>query len=81
VASKGPERLAIEAAVRLQATHTIPAIIPNPFEERFRGIPGIEEDVFGAAAQAIPGIAQQFQGQCLLRGSATTPKANADRAT
>jgi hypothetical protein len=34
-----PHRVSIEAAILLQATHKIPPIVPNPFQEHFGGIP------------------------------------------
>ena len=47
----GPKGLAIEAAVLLETADAIPAIVPNPLQEGFRGIPGIEEAILRATAQ------------------------------
>jgi site-specific DNA recombinase len=38
VAPPGPERLAIEPAVLLEATHKVPARVPNALQQGFRGI-------------------------------------------
>jgi hypothetical protein len=42
----------------LEAAHKIPPIVANPLEQRLGRIPGIEEDIGGATAQAIAGIAK-----------------------
>jgi hypothetical protein len=53
-----PDHVSVEAAVLVEATDEVPAIVPNPFEERFGGIPGIKQHVSRATAQAIAGIAE-----------------------
>jgi hypothetical protein len=77
VAPKGPKRLTIEAAILRQATDNIPAIVPNPFQERFRRIPSGEEDVLGAPAQVMAGIAEGLPGQHGLRRAPAVPKSQA----
>jgi hypothetical protein len=75
-APKGPERLAIEAASLLQATANIPAIVPDPFPQRFRRILGVA-DRLRATAQAMAGIAAELQGQQVLRRAPAVPKSQA----
>jgi hypothetical protein len=53
MALKGPERLPIKPSISLERPHKAPPIVPYALQERFGGIPGIEEDVFGATAQAV----------------------------
>jgi hypothetical protein len=77
VAPQGPQRLTIEAAMLLQATDKIPAIGPNPFQARLRRIPRVEEDGRGATAQVIAGIAEELQGQHVLRRAPAAPKSQA----
>jgi hypothetical protein len=62
VAAIGSERLAIEAAIRLETTDEIPSIVPNSLQQGFRGIPGVKEDILWATAQAVSGIAEELQG-------------------
>ncbi len=59
----GPERLAVEPAVLLEATYKVPAIVANALQQGFRGIPGVEQHIRRAAMQPITGVAQQLQGQ------------------
>jgi hypothetical protein len=59
----GPERLAIEPAVLLEATHKVPALVPDALQQGFRGIPGVEQHIRRAAMQPMTGVAQQLQGQ------------------
>jgi hypothetical protein len=53
-----PHRMSIEAAILLEATDKIPAIVATPFQERFGRIPRIKEDVCRATAQAMAGLAE-----------------------
>jgi hypothetical protein len=48
----------MEATILLEAADNIPAIVANPLEKGFRGIPGSKEEVGRAAAEAVAGIAQ-----------------------
>jgi hypothetical protein len=83
VAPKGPERLAIEAASLLQAADKRPAIVPNPFQERFRGLPGVAEDILRATAQAIASIAsvtlQSRVGTATMRSATPITRVKAQR--
>jgi hypothetical protein len=60
------ERLPIEAAIILEASHEVPPIVANVLEQGFGGVPGIKEHILGLATQPIPGIAQQLQGERVL---------------
>jgi hypothetical protein len=73
----GPERLTIEAAILLEATHEIPPIVPDALQQCFRRIPGIKEDICRATVQAVAGIAEQLQSQLVSRGAAFAPESNA----
>jgi hypothetical protein len=53
------ERLPFKASIFLELAHKVPSIVPDAFEEGFRGIPRVEEDKLRLTAQAIPGIAEQ----------------------
>src|SRR5262245_64612479 len=73
------DRVTIEPAILFDTTDEIPPIVPNPLQESLRRIPGIKQHIIRSTAQAIAGIAEQLQGQRILRRSASTPKANAHR--
>jgi hypothetical protein len=73
----GPEGLAIEAAVLLETTDDIPAIVPNALQQGFRGIPGVKEDGLWVTAQAIPGRAEALEGQHLFGGAPLVPQSYA----
>jgi hypothetical protein len=60
MAPRGPERLTIEPAMLLQATHKVPPLVPKPLQHSLGRIPGIKEDRLGATAQVIPRIAEQL---------------------
>jgi hypothetical protein len=49
----GPKRLVVEAAVLLERTDTVPAVVTNPLEQDFGRIPGIEDDKLRATAQPL----------------------------
>ena len=59
----GPERVAAEAAVLLEAADDRPPIVANPLQEGLRGIPGLKEHRLRAAAPMMAGLAEQLQGQ------------------
>jgi hypothetical protein len=73
----GSERLAIEAAILLETTDEISSIVPNALQPGFRGIPGVKEDILWATAQAVPGIAEELQGQRILGGATFAPELHA----
>jgi hypothetical protein len=73
------DRVAIERAVLLQTTDEIPPIVPNPPQQRLRRIPGLKQHILWLTAQAVAGIAEQLQGQRVLRRAASTPEAHAHR--
>jgi hypothetical protein len=73
VAPIRPEWLAVEAAILLEAAHKIPPIVANPLQQTSGRIPGVEEDLGGATAQAIAGITEQLQRQLILRGPPFAP--------
>jgi hypothetical protein len=72
-------RVAIKPAVFLQTANELPPVVPNPLQQRLRRIPGIKQPILRSTAQAITGLAEQLQGQRILRRSAATPKATAYR--
>jgi hypothetical protein len=51
-------RVAIEPPMLFDTAHEIPAIVTNPLQEGFGGIPGIKEHVLRAAAQAMASLAE-----------------------
>ena len=55
----GPQGLAIEAAVLLEAADDIPPIVANPLQKLFGGIPGVKEHILGITMQAIADIAKE----------------------
>jgi hypothetical protein len=69
----GPEGLAIEPAVLLEATHELPAILPHPLQQGFRREPGIKEDVLRATTQPMASVAKPLQGQHILGGTSLVP--------
>jgi hypothetical protein len=75
----GTHGLSVEPAVLLQAAYEIPPIVTNPLQQPSGGIPSIEQHKFGAAAQAMAGIAQQLQSQLVLRGSPLAPEPHPQR--
>ena len=75
----GTEPVPLDAAVLLEATHNIPAIVPTPLQEpRGRG-PGVRQRTRGATGQAIASLAQRLQGQLDLRGATWPPQAHTQR--
>ena len=56
------------------AAYLIPAIVANPLQEGFGEVPSIKEHVLRAAAQAIAGIAEEFQRKFVLGGATFTPQ-------
>jgi hypothetical protein len=54
------EPVSIESAVLLEATDKVPAIVPNPLQEPFGGIPGVKEDVLRTTAQMVAGLVLQL---------------------
>jgi hypothetical protein len=75
------DRVAIEPAVLLQTTDDIPPLVQKPLQQGLRWIPGVEQHVLRATAQAVVGIAEQLQGQCGLRSAASPPEVRAHRDT
>jgi hypothetical protein len=73
------DRVAIEPAVLLQMADEIPPVVQNPLQQRLRRMPGIKQHILRSTAQTIASIAEQLQGQRILRRSAATPQANAHR--
>jgi hypothetical protein len=67
----------MEAAILLETTDEIPAIVPNTLQQGFRGIPGVKEDILWATTQTVPGIAEEFQGQRILGGAPFAPEPQA----
>jgi hypothetical protein len=59
VSAVGTHSVPVEPAVLLQAAHAIPPIVAPPLQQPSGGILGIEPHIFGAAAQAIAGLAQR----------------------
>jgi hypothetical protein len=57
-----PERLAIEPAVLLEATHNVPAIIPKALQQGFGGIPGVDQHRRRATMPPIASRAEPLQG-------------------
>jgi hypothetical protein len=73
MAPLGSERLAIAPAVLLEATHTVPFIIPNARQQGLRGRPGVAQPIGRAATQPIASIAEPLQSQRLLGGAPFVP--------
>jgi hypothetical protein len=73
--SISPAHLAIGPAGLLQAADKVPATAMAPLQEGCGGISGIQEHLFGAAAQTMARRAQEFEGQLVLRGGPLTPPA------
>jgi hypothetical protein len=68
-----PEGLAIEAAVLLEPTDEVPAIIPKALQQGFRGIPGVNADIRWVTAPAMAGIAEELECQHLCGGAPLVP--------
>jgi len=62
----------IEAAVLLQTADKVPAIVPNPIQQGFGGIPGVKEHILRATAQTVAGIAEQLQREDILGATGGT---------
>jgi hypothetical protein len=62
-------RMSIAPPPLFEPAHKRPAIVPNPLQEGFGGIPGIKEHILRAAAQPITGIAESLQRELVLRGA------------
>src|SRR5687767_6121867 len=75
----GPQGAAVEPAVLLEPTDKVPPVVTNPFQQSLRGIPGVKEDVLGATAEVIAGMAEQLQGEGILRGSTFAPEPYSQR--
>jgi hypothetical protein len=54
----GPKRGAIESAILFKTADNRPAIVPNPLQEGFGGLPGVKEHVVRGTAPAIAGLAE-----------------------
>jgi hypothetical protein len=70
----GPQGLVLKPPVLLRAAPKVPAIVINPLQQGFGGIPGIKEHILGATAQTIARIAEELYGQLVFRRSPFTPQ-------
>src|SRR5262249_10091516 len=73
------ERVTIAPPILFETAHEIPAIVANPFEQTFGGVPGLKEHILGVATQTIAGIAEQFQRELVLRRAAFPPQQHPER--
>lgn len=73
------ESVYVESAVLLEATHNIPAIVPNPLQEVPGRVPGVKQHILGVTVQVIAGIAQSLQSQLELRGTTGPPEPHTQR--
>src|SRR3712207_2637513 len=71
----GPKRLVVEPAVLLEPTDKVPPVVANSLEQRLGRVPRVEEDILRTTAQPITGIAEQFEGEGILRSAALVPEA------
>jgi site-specific DNA recombinase len=70
----GSEGLAIAAAMRLQAAHNVPSIIPKALQQGFRGVPGVEQHIRRAATPPMASVAEPLQGQPRRGGAPLGPQ-------
>jgi hypothetical protein len=58
--SISPKRLAVAPPVLLEPTDKVPPVIAHPLQQRLGGVPGIEEHILQATAEAIARIAERL---------------------
>jgi hypothetical protein len=57
----------------------VPPVVANSLQQNLGQIPGIEENILRATAQAITGITEQLQCERILRRTTRMPHPNAQR--
>src|SRR5262249_56704379 len=62
-----------------KTAYEIPAIVSNPFEQTFGGVPGLKKHRLGAATQTMAGRAEQCQRELVLRRAAFPPQPHPER--
>jgi hypothetical protein len=60
IISELTQRYPLKASVLLEPTHKIPAIVPDPGQDHFGGIPRVKQHKLWLTLEPIPGITEQL---------------------